>query len=188
MHPDFWSSLWSCHHHHHHCLWPPLKHRPPTRALQGLTCDTGHWLLEGVSNPFLASLEDFIFCWLLLVPFPEFSVADGLRPLDPKDFSKAGVDECLYLFQCHSHGSPCFSSKQQHRFYCGAKDPYYDVDGQVWWGPNIRHLEKGYSCSANSHSPLYTGWKRKPVCKVRQMKVVMAKISKFNISMGKMHV
>ena len=46
------------------------------------TCDTGHWLSEGVSNPSPAPLEDFIFCWLLLGPFPEFSVADGLRPSD----------------------------------------------------------------------------------------------------------
>ena len=47
---------------------------------QGLPSDTGHWLSEGVSNPSPTSLEHFIFCWLLLVPFPEFSVVDGLSP------------------------------------------------------------------------------------------------------------
>ena len=49
---------------------------------QDLTCDTGHWLSEVVSTPSPASLEDFIFCWLLLGPFPEFSFADDLRPSD----------------------------------------------------------------------------------------------------------
>ena len=49
-------------------------------------CDTGHWPLEGVSNLSQAPLEDVIFCWLLLGPFSEFSVAGGLRPSDPKDF------------------------------------------------------------------------------------------------------
>ena len=33
---------------------------------QGLTCGTGDWLSEGVSNPSPTSLEDFIFWWLLL--------------------------------------------------------------------------------------------------------------------------
>ena len=94
-------------------------------------CDTCHWLLEGVSNPSPASVEDFIFCCLLLGPFPELSVADGLRPSDPKDSSEAGVDECLDLLQCRSHDSPCFSSVQQDRFYCGVKDPDFDVDGRV---------------------------------------------------------
>ena len=77
---------------------------------------------RGVSNPSPASLEDFIFCWLLLGPFPEFSVADGLGPSDPKDSSKAGVDECLDLLQCRGGGSPCFSSIQQDRFHWGVKD------------------------------------------------------------------
>ena len=86
---------------------------------------------EGVSNPSTPSLEDFIFCCLLLGPFPELSVADGFRPSDPKDSSKAGVDECLDLLQCCSHGSPCFISIQQDRFYCGVKDHDFDADGQV---------------------------------------------------------
>ena len=75
-------------------------------------CDTGHWLSESVSNPSPASLEDFIFCRLLLGPFPEFFVADGLRPSNLEESSKAGVDECLDLLQCWSCGSPCFSSMQ----------------------------------------------------------------------------
>ena len=41
---------------------------------QGLTCDARHWHSEGVSNPSPASLEDFIFFWLLLAPFPDFSL------------------------------------------------------------------------------------------------------------------
>ena len=97
---------------------------------QGLMCDTGPWLSGGVSNPSPASLEDRIFCWLLLGPFPEFSAPYSLRPSDPKDFSKAGVDECLDL-QCRSRVSPCFGSIQRYRFYCGAKDPDFVVDGQV---------------------------------------------------------
>ena len=55
--------------------------------------------LEGVSNLSPASLDDFIFCWLLLGLFPEFFVANDLRPSHPKDSSKAGVDECLDLPQ-----------------------------------------------------------------------------------------
>ena len=85
---------------------------------QGLTCDTSHWFSDGVSNLSPASLKAFIFYWLFLGPFPEFSVADGLRPLDPKDSSKAGVDECVDLLQCRSRGSLCFSSIQHDRFYC----------------------------------------------------------------------
>ena len=94
-------------------------------------CGTGHWLLEGVSNPSQASLEDFSVCWLLFGLFREFSVADGLSPWDPKDSSKESVDDCLDLLQCRSRGSPCFSSIQQDRFYCCVKDPDFDVDGQV---------------------------------------------------------
>ena len=90
-------------------------------------CDTGHWLSEHVSIPSPASLEDLIFCWLLVGPFPEFSVADGLRP---SDSFKAGVDECLDFLQCRGHSFPCFSSIQQGRFYCGVKDPDLYVDGQ----------------------------------------------------------
>ena len=41
---------------------------------QGLTGDAGQWLSEGVPNPSPASLEDFIFCWLLLGPFPQWMV------------------------------------------------------------------------------------------------------------------
>ena len=66
-----------------------------------------------------------------LVRFPECSVADGLRPSDPKNYSKAGVDECLDLLLCRSRGSTCFGYIQQDRFYCCVKDPDFDVDGQV---------------------------------------------------------
>ena len=95
---------------------------------QGLTCGTDHWFSGGGggSNPSPTSLENFIFCWFLLGQFPKFSAADGLRPSDPKDSSKAAVDECLDLFQF-----PCFSSIKQDRFYCFVKDPDFDVDGQV---------------------------------------------------------
>ena len=96
----------------------------------GLTRDTGHCLSESVSNLYPVSLEEFIFCWLLLGLFPQFSVADGLRPSDLKDSSEAGVDECLDLLLCHSCGSPRFSSIQQDRFHCGVTDPDFDVDGQ----------------------------------------------------------
>ena len=37
------------------------------------------------------------FCWFLFGPFPEFSVADRLRPADQNDCCKAGVDKCLNL-------------------------------------------------------------------------------------------
>ena len=74
---------------------------------------------EGCISLSPASLGDFIFCCLLLGPFPQSSVAGGLRRWDPKDSSKAGVDGCLELLHCHSRGSTCFSSIQQHRFYCG---------------------------------------------------------------------
>ena len=70
-----------------------------------------------MSNPSLTSLGDFILCWLWLGPFPEFSIANVLRSSDPKDSSKAGVEECLDLLQCRSHGSPCFSSIQQDRVF-----------------------------------------------------------------------
>ena len=83
-----------------------------------------------MSNPSLESLGDFIFSWMLLGPFPEFSVVDGLRPSDPKDSSRAGVHECLNLLLRRGRGSLCFSSIQENSFYCSAKDPNFDVDGQ----------------------------------------------------------
>ena len=92
------------------CLVGSLAFSFPVGPGHGLICGTGHWLSEGVSNPSPVSLEDLIFCWLLLGPFSEFSFADGLRPSDPKDSSMAGVDECLDLLQCHSCDSPCISS------------------------------------------------------------------------------
>ena len=98
---------------------------------QGLTCDNWSVAFRGCVQSIPVSLEDFIFCWLLLGLFPEFSVADSLRSLDLKDSSKAGVDEFLDLLQCGSRGSPCFSSIQQNRFYCGVKVPDFDVAGQV---------------------------------------------------------
>ena len=58
---------------------------------QGLTCSTGHWLSEGMPSPSRASLEDLIFCWWLLGPFPEYPVADGLRPAYLKESFTAGV-------------------------------------------------------------------------------------------------
>ena len=64
---------------------------------KGLTSGTGHWLLEGVSSPHLAALEDLICCWWLLGLLPEFLFVDGLMPEDPKDCSEACVDECLNL-------------------------------------------------------------------------------------------
>ena len=91
----------------------------PVGSRSGL--DVWYRLLEGMSNPSPLSLEEFIFCRLLLGSFPEFFVADGLRTSDPKDSSKAGVDECLDLLQCRNRGSPCFSFIKQDRFYCGVK-------------------------------------------------------------------
>ena len=86
-----------------------------------MTCDTGHWLSEGVSDPSPGSLEDFIFCWLLLGPFPEFSVAGGLRPSDSKDY-QSQVLMNVWIFSVAAL-VPGFSSIQQGRFYCGVKDP-----------------------------------------------------------------
>ena len=74
------------------------------------------------SNPSPATLEDFIFCWLLLGPFSEFPVAGGLRPSAPKDSSMTGVDECLNLLQCRSCGFPCFCSIQLDKFCYGVED------------------------------------------------------------------
>ena len=99
-----------------HFSWEALLSLSLLVSGQGLTCGTNHWLSKGVSNPSPASLEDHIFCWLLPGLFPEFSVVDCLRLLDPKYSSKAGVDECLYLNQCCSCGFPCFTSIQQDRF------------------------------------------------------------------------
>ena len=71
-------------------FWPPIP----------AGCRSGHDVrprlvafrqCECIPSP--ASLEDLIFCWLLLGPLSEFSVAGGLRPSDPKDSSKVGVDE-----------------------------------------------------------------------------------------------
>ena len=50
---------------------------------------------------------------------------------DPKNYPKADIDECPDLLRCCSHGSLCFSSIQQDRFYCGVRDPDFDVNGQV---------------------------------------------------------
>ena len=103
------------------------------------------------SLDFGRSLEYPVFCWLLLGSFSGFSVTAGLGPSDPKDFSKVGVDKCLDRLQCRSCGSSCLSSKHQDRFYCGVEDSDFDVDGQVRLGPNVLHLKKGRSRSANFH-------------------------------------
>ena len=92
---------------------------------------TDHWFSEDVPNSSPMSLVDLIFCWLLLGPFPEFSVADGLRSLEPNYSSKVGVDECRDILQCRSRGSPCFSSIQQFKFYGGVADFNFDVYGHV---------------------------------------------------------
>ena len=52
-----------------------------------MTCGAGHLLSGDESSPPPASLQELIFCWLLLGPFPEFSVADDHRPSDSKDSS-----------------------------------------------------------------------------------------------------
>ena len=80
-----------------------------------MTCSADQWFSEGVSNPFPASLEDFTLCWLLLDPFPEFSVADGLRPSNPKDSAKAGnvwiffSVAALVLHVSAPHSRACFT-------------------------------------------------------------------------------
>ena len=58
----------------------------------------GHWLSESASNLCPASLEEFIFCWLLLVPFSEFSGVDNLKPENQTNPCKAGADECPDFF------------------------------------------------------------------------------------------
>ena len=55
----------------------------------------------------------------------------GLRSSDLKDSSRTGVDECLDLLHCHSHGSPCFISIQKGSFYCGVENPDFDVGDQL---------------------------------------------------------
>ena len=87
-------------------------------------------------------MKDLIYCWLLLDPFPEFYVANGLT-----DSYKAGVDECLDLLRCRSCASPPFHSNQQDRFHSGVKDP----DDQVRHGSNVIHLKEGCPRSADSH-------------------------------------
>ena len=49
-------------------------------------CSTNRWPAEGVSDPSPSSFEDLIFCWRLFGLFPEFCVADALRPSDTKDY------------------------------------------------------------------------------------------------------
>ena len=69
--------------------------------------------------------RDVLFCW-----FPEFPVADGLRPADLKDSTKAGVDEYLDLLRCGNGRCPCFSTIED-RFNGGVEGPDLDADGQV---------------------------------------------------------
>ena len=79
-------------------------------------------------SPSPASVEDLIFCRLLLSPFAEFSGADCLRPSELKDSFKTGVDECLDLLQCSSCG-PLFQLHTAGQV--SAEDPDVDVDGRV---------------------------------------------------------
>ena len=93
---------------------------------------------------------------LLLGLFPEVSITDGLRPSDPKDSSKACVDDCLGLLQCRSHAAMVLHALAPHSRTCftvvtGAIDPAFDVDGQDRWGPIVFHLEEGCFRSASSH-------------------------------------
>ena len=87
---------------------------------QSLTCDTGHWLSEGVSTPSPTSLEFFIFCWLLLGPFL-CSLLSLLRQ----------VLMNLWIFFSGACVSPCFNSIQQHRLCYDVKHGDLDVDGQL---------------------------------------------------------
>ena len=91
--------------------------------------DRGHWPSEGVSNPSPVSFEDLIFRLFLLGPFPEFSVADGRRPLDPKDFSGQVLMNISIFFSVTA--IVFFVSSPYTRTGFGAEDPGCDVDGQV---------------------------------------------------------
>ena len=86
----------------------------------------------GGANPYPASLEDFIFCLLLLGPFSEFV----------SDPCKASVDELLDVLQFCRLGSPCFSSIQQHRIYCGVEEPDFVGGGQVRPGSTVLHWKE----------------------------------------------
>ena len=52
---------------------------------------------------------------------PEFPVTGDLTPMDLKDFSETGLDECLNFLHCCSHSYLCFSSTEQDRLYSGVK-------------------------------------------------------------------
>ena len=82
-----------------------------------MTCGTVHWLSEGVSSPSKASSGDLIFCWLLLGPFPELPVDEGLKPSDPKDFLETGAGECLNVLQCCNCGSPSWKIPQDPQIF-----------------------------------------------------------------------
>ena len=109
-----------------------------------MTCDTGHWL-SGESNPYPASLEDFIFFWLSLSPFPEFSVVDGRRPSDPKDSAKAGVDEYLDLLQCRALVLHVSVPHSRTDFAVVLKILILMLMVRLGEAQNVLHLEEGCS-------------------------------------------
>ena len=85
-------------------------------ASLSLSCDTGHWLSgRGGGGGYVQSIfgvlvGSYLHC-LLLDPFPQFSVVDGVGPSGPMDSFKEDTDECMDL-QCCSRGFSYFSSIQ----------------------------------------------------------------------------
>ena len=63
---------------------------------------------------------------MLLGPFPEFSVAYGLRPSDPKDSSKASVDVWI-LFSVAGVVLHVSAPYGRTGFTVALKDPDFDV-------------------------------------------------------------
>ena len=75
--------------------WPASLTFPLGVPGQGLPCDAGCRLAEGVTDPPQTTLKDSVFCRLLSCLLPHFLVADGAQPPNLENPSKAGVDECL---------------------------------------------------------------------------------------------
>ena len=115
-------------------------------------CGTGHWLSEGVSNPSLAWKISSCAGWCLV--YFQRSLLLMVSGLWMWRILLRQVLKYVWIFfhvtPVVSHVSAPYSRTGFTVGVVGVKDPDFDVDGQVRWGPNV-NLKEGCSRSADSH-------------------------------------
>ena len=76
-----------------------------------------------VANPGPSSSSNFLFDRSMLCIFPQFTVADGVWPVDLEDSSQAVVDKGLHFVDGGVGYPPCLCSIQQDYLHVGVEQP-----------------------------------------------------------------